>query len=116
MNELIRRSKYTNESLQKLPYQEFEIESKVSEGLYALHFLHYLYVVYTKKMEQTDFKDIFRPLDKPNYQTSVITLQGEPIVFDMNGIVVQGSPLYEGTWSKARLSDLLPVNYVPDEQ
>ena len=115
MNELIKMSKYHNENLQKIPYQEFEIVSTVSTGIYALHFLHYLYVVYTKKMEQTDFKDIYRPLDKPNYQTSVITLQGEPIVFDMNGIVVQGSPLYEGTWSKSRLSDMLPVNYVPDE-
>jgi hypothetical protein len=34
----------------------------------------------------------------------------------MNGIVVANGPLYEGTWSKSRLSDLLPVDYVPDPQ
>ena len=116
MNEVIKMSKYYHENLQKIPYQEFEIVSKVGNGIYALHFLHFLYITYNKKMEQTDFKDIYRPLDKPNYQTSVLTLSGEPIVFDMNGIVIQGSPLYEGTWSKSRLSDLLPVNYVPDEK
>jgi len=34
----------------------------------------------------------------------------------MNGIVVSNpSPLYEGTWSKAKLADLLPVDYEPGD-
>jgi len=70
--------------------------------------------VYTPKREQTDFKDLYRPLDMPNYQTSVITLF-QPYYFDPNGVVFgDEAPLYEGTWSKSKLSDLLPVDYEPD--
>jgi len=29
-------------------------------------------------------------------------------------LVVENSPLYEGAWARAKVSDLLPVDYVPD--
>jgi hypothetical protein len=34
----------------------------------------------------------------------------------MNGIVVGNAPLYEGSWANNRLSDMLPVDYVPDNK
>jgi hypothetical protein len=115
MVELSKMSKYVNESISKIPYQEFEVTSTVSEGLYSLHFPHFLYVIYKNKLEEVDFKDIYRDLNMTNYQISVITLTNGPAVFDNNGIVVAGGPLYEGSWSKNRLSDELPVDYVPDK-
>ena len=75
-----------------------------------------LYVTYTKKREETYFKDIYRPLDMENYETSVITLfKPYYIVFDKNGSVLGPSPLYEGTWSKAKLANFLPVDYEPGD-
>jgi hypothetical protein len=112
-------SKYSNESLNKPPYQEFEILSRApQQGLFTVHFPNYLYVVYTKKRDEVYNRDLYRPLDMPNYETTVVTNMGKESFFDidMNGIVVDNSPLYEGTWAKSRISDLLPVDYVPDDK
>lgn len=83
-------------------------------GLYALTFPDYLYVTYTKKREMQDFKDVYRPLDMENYETSIITLYTPYALFDNNGAVVSSqSTLYEGTWSKNKIAELLPVDYTP---
>lgn len=82
------------------------------EGIFAITLPTYLYVVYTKKHEETVFRDIYHPLDMENFETSVVTpTKAQYAVFDMNGIVIAESPLYEGTWSKSKLSNLLPVDY-----
>jgi hypothetical protein len=109
--------RWVHQSLVTPTLTESDIASHYNNnGLFELHFDDYLYVVYTKKRDETDFKDIYRPLDMPNYEISVLTkIDGDPI-FDMNGIVVGNGPLNEGTWSKSRLSDLLPVDYVPDQK
>ncbi len=110
-------SKYTQEHLTQTPWNQFELLRKTQQpGIFAIAFPNYLYVMYTKKRDETNFKDIFRPLDMPNYEISVVTLPGTYALFDKNGIVIDGDPLYEGTWSKARLSELLPVDYVPSEK
>ncbi|SDD80104.1 CarboxypepD_reg-like domain-containing protein [Mucilaginibacter pineti] len=110
-------TKWYQENLVRLPYQGFEIlRSTAQSGIYAITAPHYLYVVYTKKHEETEFKDIYRPLDMENFETSVVTLYKGYFLFDMNGIVISNpSPLYEGTWSKAKLADLLPVDYEPGD-
>ncbi len=83
-------------------------------GLYAIQFPECLYVIYTKKREMMDFKDIYRPLDMPNFEVSVVTLYKPYAVFDNNGAVVSAqSTLFEGTWSKSKVAELLPVDYVP---
>lgn len=109
-------SRYYKEDLDRkhIPAEQV-VQPTHKQGIYAVIFKDYcLYVVYTKKREQTDFKELYRPLDMPNYQTSVIS-DTEPYFFDSNGVVFGDSaPLYEGTWSKSKLSDLLPVDYVPD--
>lgn len=110
-------SKYYNESLVKPPLKQFEMLSRTEQqGIFMLHFTDYLYVIYTKKRDPVDYKDLYRPLEMPNYEISVIDLMDGFPLFDMNGIVVANSPLYEGTWSKSRLSDMLPVDYVPDQK
>jgi hypothetical protein len=108
-------TKWNRENLVRVPYQSFEILRKTQQpGIYAVVFPHYLYVVYTKKEEKTEFRDVYRPLDMGNFETSIVTIYNNYILFDMNGIVISNpSPLYEGTWSKAKLADLLPVDYEP---
>jgi hypothetical protein len=114
---LANMSKYSHEYLDRLPLSMYEVMTNTGQpGIFAVHFTNYLYIVYTKKRDEVFNKDLYRPLDMPNYETSVITLLSSPyVVFDMNGIVVGDAPLYEGSWAKAKLSDLLPVDYVPDE-
>jgi len=112
---LSQMSKYYHESLMKPALFGFEVLSPGEHaGLYAIHFPHFLYVVYTKKTDDSDNRDLYRPLDQSNYQVSVITLNGPYAQFDKNGVVVDGAPIYEGAWATQRLSDMLPVDYVPD--
>lgn len=111
-------SKYYHESLSKEPLQPFQVyEPTGKPGLYALryNFTGCLYVVYTRKREETDFKDIYRTLDMPNYITSVLTLFAPYAIFDSNGVVFQNVPLIEGSWSKDKLANLLPFDYSPGD-
>ncbi|WP_158534879.1 carboxypeptidase-like regulatory domain-containing protein [Mucilaginibacter hurinus] len=108
--------KYHNETLVRAPLKTYDILFKVEQpGIFALGAERYLYVIYTRKREETYFKDLYRPLDMENFQTSVMTLYTPYIYFDTNGTVLGDAPLYEGTWSKYKLAELLPVDYVPGE-
>jgi hypothetical protein len=109
--------KWANENLIKPPLKAIDvIRTTGQEGIFAITFPAYLYVVYTKKHEDAVFRDIYRPLDMENFETSVISLYSKRYaIFDMNGIVIAESPLYEGTWSKSKLSNLLPVDYEPGD-
>jgi len=109
-------SKYYHENLDRTPLQPYRVYQPTNHpGLYALRFTGCLYVIYTKRHEETDFKDLYRPLDMENFETSILTLPGQYAIFDMNGVVFQGVPLNEGTWSKAKLAELLPFNYAPGD-
>jgi len=109
-------SRYYKEKLDRQPLQESDVLVRTQQaGIYAIHFPDYLYVVYTKRRDEVYNKDLYRPLDMPNYEATVITLFSPYALFDMNGIVVDNAPLYEGAWANARISDLLPVDYVPEK-
>ncbi|MES2375200.1 MAG: carboxypeptidase-like regulatory domain-containing protein [Bacteroidota bacterium] len=84
-------------------------------GLSALVFQDHLYVVYTKKWETTYFRDVYRVPHDLNYATTIVSYTGDNhlLLFDKNGSIIGDSPLYEGTWSAARISTLLPVDYTP---
>jgi len=107
-------SKY-KETLYRMPLRPEQVVGKTDQpGIYTLAFPEYLYVTYTKKRELQDFKDVYRPLDMENWETSIITLYKPYAVFDANGAVVSSqSTLYEGTWSKNKVAELLPVDYMP---
>ena len=108
-------SKYFHESLNHVPLEPYQIFAKTDKpGLFIISFTDCLYVIYTKRREEQDFKDLYRPLDMPNYEISVLTLSEPYAVFDMNGVVVNGAPLNEGTWSKSKLAELLPYDYSPE--
>ena len=115
--DLANMSKYYNENLMKPPLDQFEILGSTGQkGVYMIHFINYLYIVYTKKTDDTYNKDLYRPIDQPNYAVSIATLLNKEgyALFDMNGVVIDNAPLYEGAWALSRLSVLLPVDYVPD--
>jgi len=112
-----RMSRYYHEHLFKEPLQPYEVFSNTeARGIFALHFTDCLYVIYTRRREETDFKDLYRPLDMENFETSVVSMREPYALFDMNGVVFKGVPLNEGTWSKSRIDDLLPFNYDPGDE
>jgi hypothetical protein len=109
-------SKYYHESLSPGALEPSQIFGKTNKpGLFIISFTDCLYVIYTKRHEETDFKDLYRPLDMENFETSVLTLNAPYAVFDMNGVVFNGAPLNEGTWSKSKLAELLPYDYSPEQ-
>ncbi|MGY3211697.1 carboxypeptidase-like regulatory domain-containing protein [Mucilaginibacter sp. HD30] len=108
--------KYVHQKISTIPWFSLELLREGPQpGLYAITFPEYLYVIYKNREETEAFKDVYRPLDMPNYEVSILTLFNNPpyALFDSNGIVVGESPLFEGSWSKPRLSELLPVDYTP---
>ena len=112
-------SRYNFNTLSSIKYMSSEIcKTTEQPGIFALTFPACLYVVYTKKREETYFRDLFRPLTMPNYEVTTLSYFDDKqyTLFDMNGIVVGHGPLYEGTWTKSRLSMLLPVDYLPVDQ
>ncbi|HEY9197562.1 MAG TPA: carboxypeptidase-like regulatory domain-containing protein [Mucilaginibacter sp.] len=114
---LSNQTKWNNENLAKIPYQSFEILRSTPEaGIYAITAPHFLYVVYTKRHETEEFKDVYHPLDMENFETSIVTLYKGYALFDQNGTVISNpAPLYEGSWSKAKLPEMLPVDYEPGD-
>lgn len=115
-NEKAMLSKYAGESLSKIEVMPYEVYATTDKpGIFVFHPLNYLYVMYKKKRDEVYNKDLYRSLELPNYEASVVTMFDPGYaLFDMNGIVIFQAPLLEGAWAKSRLSDLLPVDYVPD--
>lgn len=106
-----------DENLIRRPLKETDFASTTEQpGVFAIQFPQYLYVVYTKKLETVDFKDIYRPLDMTNYETSVINLYKPYALFDQNGsMITPGATMIEGTWSKNKVAELLPLDYAPGD-
>jgi ribosomal protein S4 len=112
-------SHYTKQKLiGKAPVAVNTVVQQIDKpGLFALTFHDHLYVVYTKKWETTFFRDVYRVPHDLNYATTIVsyTHDNNTLLFDKNGTIIGDSPQYEGTWSLARLSTLLPVDYVPSK-
>lgn len=106
-----------DENLIRQPLKETDIARATEQpGVFMIGFPEHLYVMYTKKREEEYMADIYRPLDMPNYQVSILTLHTQYAMFDMNGTIISTPPpLFEGTWSKSKAPELLPVDYVPGE-
>ncbi len=109
-------SRYKNQILSSDQLAVKDILRRTNQpGLFAVMFTDYLYVIYTKKWEANYFKDLYRAPDNLNYATTIISLMNnnQGTLFDRNGTVIGDSPLYEGTWANARLSEMIPVDYTP---
>lgn len=104
---LIRRSMLADEVLRRTE----------KPGIFAITFQDCLYVTYKNRLETEFFKDVYRPLDMDNYEASVITFtQPEQpyAIFDSNGTVITAqNTLYEGSWTKNKGAELLPLDFTP---
>lgn len=84
-------------------------------GLFALGFNDCLYIIYNKKANNNPV-DLYRPLDTPDFATSIATLDEHEAYafFDNNGIVHNPrSIIFEGDWTSYRFAEMLPVDYEP---
>lgn len=104
-----------DDSLVRKPMAAYDVLRRTDQpGIYAVMFKDLLYVVYNRRYETIDFRDIYHPLDLPNFETTVINLYQPYAVFDLNGTVLNGgSMLFDGSWSKNKGAELLPVDYTP---
>lgn len=84
-----------------------------SKGVYALSFKDCLYVIYTKKKGSGQNEVAYKPMDAPDYPTSIITFNDDYALFDNNGIIINPASLtFEGNWGGSRMAEMLPVDYV----
>lgn len=108
-------SRYTHQKF----HGHFDVKDIVKQtanpNLKELVFPDNLYVVYTKRWEANYYKDVYRSPNDLNYQTTIVSLinGNSSVTIDKNGTIVGPSPMYEGSWSQARLSVLLPADYMP---
>ncbi len=108
-------TRYTNQKFKGKFAVSDILKSTERPGLLAITFTDNLYVVYTKRWETNYYKDVYRIPNDLNYETTIVSYvnNNQAILIDRNGTIIGNSPLYEGTWSKLRLSTLLPVDYAP---
>ncbi|GAA4085289.1 carboxypeptidase-like regulatory domain-containing protein [Mucilaginibacter panaciglaebae] len=108
-------SRYTHQKFHGRFNVKDIVKSTANPNLKEVIFPDHLYVVYTKKWEANFYKDVYRSPNDLNYQTTIVSLvnNNPSIVIDKNGTIIGPSPMYEGSWSQARLSVLLPVDYTP---
>ena len=105
------------ETLDWRPIGTSEISGTTREpGVYGIAFPDCLYVVYTKKLDEVRDDELYRPLNMPNYMVTILTLNAKVAFFDSNGVVFSNdTPLYEGSWARNKIAELLPVDYAPDD-
>jgi hypothetical protein len=115
--EIDRTPDYYKENLDKEQWQAADILKQTRQpGIFAITFPDCLYVIYKKKHAGLYANPVYRPVGMPDYQVTIVSLVNDPpyALFDANGVILSNdTPLYEGAWSASRLSDLLPVNYIP---
>jgi hypothetical protein len=85
------------------------------KGIYALAYKDVLYILYTKKKGDDSY--LARPLNAPNYPTSLMNITDAYAFFDNNGVITNPTGvIFEGNWSTSRMAKLLPVDYDPNEK
>jgi hypothetical protein len=89
-----------------------------NNNLRWINYTDALCVQYTKEKESLAYSNtgfwIFRPLDVPENEISVINLTQGPVRFYANGGVYDArSMLYEGYWAYEKIGDMVPMDYIP---
>jgi len=73
----------------------------------------YLYVIYKNRLDY-GLAPIYKAVNMPNWQTSIITVLENYTLFDTNGVLIDPTTVsYEGYWALMRVGDQLPVDYEP---
>lgn len=104
------------QTLVKTPLQANQIAGLTDKkGIYALSDTVCLYVMYTKKRDNS-YNAVSSSLNMPGYLSSIITFAEAYTFFDDNGVILNpGSCIFEGSWGKSTVADLLPVDYDPTQ-
>ncbi|WP_421942738.1 carboxypeptidase-like regulatory domain-containing protein [Pedobacter sp.] len=89
-----------------------------NENLKWMNYTDALCVQYTKEKESLAYSNtgfwVFRPLDIPEHELSVVKLTDGPVRFYANGSVYDSrSMLYEGYWAYEKVGDMVPMDYIP---
>ncbi|RYU90575.1 carboxypeptidase-like regulatory domain-containing protein [Mucilaginibacter terrigena] len=88
-----------------------------NRGIFALKFPDCLYVMYTKKRDDDRYNSTYRPLNMPNYLTTILSFVEPYTLFDTNGVIINPAAVtFEGNWGKSRVAEMLPVDYTPEEK
>ncbi|WP_316765748.1 carboxypeptidase-like regulatory domain-containing protein [Pedobacter frigiditerrae] len=93
--------------LRNVLLKEVDLVKPTTEpGLFEITFDKHLYVISKNKL----IGDSFNPT------TTILTLQSDKAIFDLNGILVgKNAIVYEGD-NMERIADLLPYNYAPTNE
>ncbi len=89
-----------------------------NQNLKWLNYTDALCVQYTKEKESLEYSKtgfwIFRPLDVPENEISVVNLMEGPVRFYENGGIYDSrSLLFEGYWAYEKIADMVPMDYIP---
>jgi hypothetical protein len=89
-----------------------------NQNLKWLNYTDALCVQYTKEKESLAYSNtgfwVFRPLDVPENEISVINLTHSPVRFYENGGIYDArSMLFEGYWAYEKVGDMVPMDYIP---
>ncbi|MFC3562444.1 carboxypeptidase-like regulatory domain-containing protein [Pedobacter jamesrossensis] len=92
-----------------------------NNNLKLINYTDALCIQYTKEKESLAYSNtgfwVFRPLDVPENEISVINLTQGPVRFYANGGVYDSrSMLYEGYWAYEKVGDMVPMDYIPLEK
>ncbi|HEY0895325.1 MAG TPA: carboxypeptidase-like regulatory domain-containing protein [Sphingobacteriaceae bacterium] len=90
--------------------------NQVSGNVKELKFEDNLYVIYTREREPAEYHvwngTIPRPLDQPNYQTSVLSRNTGSVELDRQGNLMDPLAIFfEGYWAFEKIGDMLPSDY-----
>ncbi len=102
--------------LEKLDTTRVSYKTYVSDdaGKVNLSFEGYFQVVYAREKEEPAYFSNSFQKRQPTYQTSVISMKGNPITLEKSGTVSDPLALvFEGYWGWEKVGDMLPLDYEP---
>ena len=99
----------------RVPYSEYLI---IAGDETRMAFKNLFNVVYTGEKEELAYvqqRSPFKPA-QPSYQTSVIYLLDESVVLEKTGQIIEPLDIvFEGYWGWEKLGDMLPLDYLPNQ-
>jgi hypothetical protein len=107
--------------LEKLDTAHVPYKTYISEQAHEirLSFDGYFQIVYAREKEELGYALFSSPFQKrkPAYQTSVISMKGNPVILEKSGTVSDPLALvFEGYWGWEKVGDILPLDYEPNQR
>ncbi len=97
--------------------------SQVDSSTYMFKFINFINVSFRNEEEDKSYLDyIWSPLDRnprteTTFQNSSFTLSTDSVLMDKSGYLYQPNELLlDGYWGFERVSDMLPINFIPSEK